>query len=177
MQGVCIMGGIGSGKTTGSGKSLAGSYLRAGMGGLVLCAKPEEAALWRKYCAQHGRSASLIEFDGTRPGLNFIAYELARQGIQGLNAVIECLMRILEIMRAASPSPGRASDEFWSDSMRQILRAAIPVLFAATGTVTISDLLRFVRSAPRSPEELTRSELAAPILLLRLLCSGGTIDR
>ena len=155
MQGVCIMGGIGSGKTSGSGQALAGSYLRAGMGGLILCAKPEEAVLWRNYCAQHGRSASLIEFDGTRPGFNFIAYELARQGTQGLNAVVECLMRVLEMARAASPSPGRASDAFWEDTTRQILRNSIPVLFAATGTVTIGDLLQFVRSAPRSLDEMT----------------------
>ena len=52
-QGVLITGGIGSGKTSGSGQALAGAYLRAGMGGLVLCAKPEEAQQWRRYCKQH----------------------------------------------------------------------------------------------------------------------------
>lgn len=153
-QGVCIMGGIGSGKTSGSGKALAGAYLRAGMGGLVLCAKPEEAELWRRYCAKHRRSGQLIEFDGTTPGFNFIAYELARQGSHGLNSVVECLMRVLEMARAASPTPGRATEAFWEDTNRQILRNTIPVLFAATGTVRIADLLQFVRSAPRSPEEM-----------------------
>ena len=149
------MGGIGSGKTSGSGQALAGAYLRAGMGGLVLCAKPEEAEQWRRYCKQHGRSASLMEFDGTRQGFNFIAYELARQGAGGLNAVIECLMRVLEIARAASPTPGRAGEAFWEDTTRQVLRNTIPVLFAATGTVAVGDVVRFVRSAPRSPDEMT----------------------
>jgi hypothetical protein len=64
-QGVCVMGGIGSGKTSGSGAALAGAYLRAGMGGLVLCAKPEESILWQRYCYKYGRSASLIRFDGS----------------------------------------------------------------------------------------------------------------
>src|ERR1019366_5209564 len=45
-NGVHIFGGIGSGKTSGSGKALAAAYLRGGMGGLVLCAKPEEVDLW-----------------------------------------------------------------------------------------------------------------------------------
>jgi hypothetical protein len=154
-QGVCIMGGIGSGKTSGSGQALAGAYLRAGMGGLVLCAKPEEADLWRRYCVQHGRSGSLMEFDGTRQGFNFIAYELARLGADGLNAVIECLMRVLEIARSASPNPGRAGESFWDDTTRQLLRNSIPVLYAATGTVTMESIVAFVRSAPQSPAQMS----------------------
>lgn len=154
VQGVCIMGGIGSGKTSGSGKALAGAFLEAGMGGLVLCAKPEEADLWRSYCKRHGRLGSLVEFDGFRQGFNFIAWEMARQGDAGLNAVIECLMRILEIARNASPSAGRSGDHFWEDTTRQVLRNTIPIVFAATGSVAIDALLQFVRSAPRSPEEM-----------------------
>lgn len=149
------MGGIGSGKTSGSGKALAASYLRAGFGGLVLCAKPEEVSLWRKYCADSGRLGSLLEWDGTNGGFNFIAYELARQGADGLNSVVECIMRILEMARNASPMPSRPGEAFWDDTMRQVLRNAIPVLFAAFGTVRIADILEFLRNAPRSPEEMT----------------------
>ena len=154
-QGVCIMGGIGSGKTSGSGQALAAAFLRGGMGGLVLCAKPEEAELWRHYCREHGRTASLLEIEGTNGGFNFLAYELARQGADGLNSVVECLMRVLEIARAASPSQSRGSDTFWEDTTRQILRNLLPVLFAATGTVRIADLLMAVRSAPRTLDEMT----------------------
>ena len=153
-QGTLIMGGIGSGKTSGSGAALAGAYLRAGMGGLVLCAKPEEADLWRRYCRQHGSMASLIEFDGERHGFNFLAYELSRQGADGINAVIECLMRVLEIARAVGAAGGRPGEEFWEATTRQILRSALPVIYAATGTVRIADLLAFVRSAPVAPEQM-----------------------
>jgi hypothetical protein len=154
VQGALITGGIGSGKTSGSGAALAAAYLNSGMGGLVLCAKPEEAELWRRYCAMHGRAKHLIELDGWNGGFNVIAYELARQGPEGINAVVECLMRLLEMARAASPSPGRGGESFWEDTTRQILRNAIPILFAATGTVRIGDVLNFVRSAPRSPDEM-----------------------
>ena len=47
-QGTVIFGENGSGKTTGSGQLLAGKFLRAGFGGLVLCAEIEEADLWRE---------------------------------------------------------------------------------------------------------------------------------
>ncbi|HEV7659323.1 MAG TPA: hypothetical protein VGO55_05710 [Allosphingosinicella sp.] len=154
-QGVLITGSPGSGKTTGSGATIRGSFLRVGMGGLVLCAKPEEAASWRQACAQHGRSGSLIELDGSGPILNFIAYELARHGPHGLNSVIECLMRVLEAARNAGAEPGRAGERFWEDTTRQVLRNTIPILYAATGTVRIGDVLKFLRSAPQAPGDLS----------------------
>src|SRR5260221_13636981 len=45
--GVLITGKTGSGKTSGPGRLFAKAYLRAGFGGLVLCAKADEPALWR----------------------------------------------------------------------------------------------------------------------------------
>lgn len=161
VQGVLVTGGIGSGKTSGSGQALAGAYLRAGMGGLVLCAKPEEAVLWRRYCAEHGRSGSLIELNGTVPILNFLDYELARHGVDGLNSVIECLMRVLEAARNAGAEPGRAGERFWEDATRQLLRNTIPILYAATGTVTIPDIVRFVRSAPADATQARSAEWKA----------------
>lgn len=153
-QGVLINGAIGSGKTTGPGATFGQGYLKGDMGGLVLCAKPDEAEIWRRYCSMTKRSQHLIELDGTNGGFNFIAYELARQGPTGINAVVECLMKVLEICRSVSPTASRGGDAFWEDTTRQILRNAIPIIYAATGTVTIADVLRFARSAPRSPDEM-----------------------
>lgn len=154
VAGVISMGMVGGGKTT-SAATLACAYLRAGMGGLVLCAKPEEVELWKGYCVATGRTGSLIVLDGQSAIINFLTYELARQrGAQGINSVIELLMRVLEMARSASASPGRQGDAFWEDTTRQIFRHAIPVLHAATGTVRIEDLLALVRSAPNSPEQI-----------------------
>ena len=128
------------------------------MGGLVLAAKPEEVDLWLDYARANGRSNSVILF-GERGGcFNFLTYELARQGMRGIGSVIECLMRVLEAARLASPSPGRSGDQFWDDATRQLLRNTIPVLYAATGTVSIPDIIRFVSSAPVSLEQLHSQE-------------------
>lgn len=69
--GVHAFGGIGQGKTSGSGRMLAGAFLRAGMGGLVCCVKPDEVALWQGYAKEHGRERSVILFDETE-GFNFL---------------------------------------------------------------------------------------------------------
>ena len=57
-----ITGQTGKGKTSGPGRLLAKAYLRAGFGGLVLCAKVDEADLWRKYLGETGREADGIFF-------------------------------------------------------------------------------------------------------------------
>ena len=150
--GVHIFGGIGSGKTSGSGQTLAGAYLRAGMGGLILCAKSEEVPLWLAYAKKHGRSDSVVLFDDRR-GFNFIAYELARQGMKGISNVTEVLMRILAAADSAMGATGSASDPFWGQAIRQVLNYALPVLYSAHGTLSVSDVIDFVTTAATKPEQ------------------------
>src|SRR5215217_207155 len=159
VQGVHVFGGIGSGKTSGSGKALATAYLRAGMGGLVLCAKPDEARRWCEYAAENGREQSVMLFSNPEHWrFNFLTYELARQGAAGIGSVVECLMRILEAARLTNPNAGRGSEAFWEDATRQLLRNTIPILYAATGSVRIPDIIRFVGSAPKSLAELQNAD-------------------
>lgn len=152
-DGVHIFGGIGSGKTSGSGKALASALLRTNAGGLILCAKPDEVDQWVRYARANGRTNSLIRFGEHGQGFNFIAYELARHGMAGLGSVVECIMRVLDAARLTNPNAGRASEAFWEDAIRQLLRNTIPLLYAATGSVNIADIIRFVGSAPHAPEQ------------------------
>lgn len=154
-MGVQIFGGIGSGKTSGSGKALASAYLRAGMGGLVLAAKPDEVDLWLRYAHENGRANSVILFgDRGRARFNFVNYEMARQGADGTGSVIECILRILDAARLAKPNPGSPGEHFWEDTTRQLLRNSLPVLRASLGTIQISDIVRLVSSAPASAEQV-----------------------
>ena len=156
--GVHVFGGIGSGKTSGSGKMLAGAYLRAGFGGLVTAVKPEEVELWQRHAAEHGREKSLVLFDENE-GFNFLAYEMARQGADGIGTVTECLMRILEAAKKASPTASqRGGEAFWEDAMRQVLRYAIPPLYAAGGSLSIADLIRLINTAPTSGKDVTNPD-------------------
>ena len=41
-EGTAVFGATGSGKTSGSGRAIAHALLKAGCGGLVMCAKPDE---------------------------------------------------------------------------------------------------------------------------------------
>jgi hypothetical protein len=154
-QGVHVFGGIGSGKTSGSGAALASAYLRAGFGGLVLCAKPDEVERWLGYARANGRSNSVVVLgDSSRAAFNFISYEFARQGLDGVGSVVECLLRILEAARLSSPTAGRSGEAFWENATRQLLSNVIPLLFAAEGTVDVPGIVAFIASAPKDAAQL-----------------------
>src|SRR5580704_14704659 len=79
VEGVLVTGATGSGKSSGSGRCLAMSYLAAGYGGLVLTAKSDERAQWEAYCRATGRLADLRVFSPTADlRFNVLDYELNR---------------------------------------------------------------------------------------------------
>jgi hypothetical protein len=76
--------------------------------------------------------------------------------MEGIGTVVESMMRILEAARNASPMAGqRGGDPFWLDSARQLLRYAIPVLYAANGSLSVSDIIRFISTSPTQPKDVT----------------------
>jgi hypothetical protein len=152
-ENVLILGGIGSGKTSGAGRALRRAMMRAGAGMLVLVNKPDEVAACIEDARATGRMGSVLCIDGQH-GYNFIEHELRRHGLDGVNTVVEFLMRVLEIVRLAMPNGGRQGEAFWENSFRQLLRMIVQLLYSAYGTVRIADIIRVVHSSPTSVEEL-----------------------
>ena len=152
--GTLITGMTGGGKTSGPGNTLLRGMIRAGMGGMITTAKPDDVTSIRTMCAEEGRLDSLISWDGKNGGFNFLAWTLAQQGADGMEVAIELLMRVFEMKQASAATPGGSGDQFWTDSNLQRFRATLPVLHAATGTLRVADILRFVRSAPESQEQM-----------------------
>ncbi|HTV53785.1 MAG TPA: hypothetical protein VMI06_02610 [Terriglobia bacterium] len=167
--GAHVFGGIGAGKTSGAGRMISGAYLRAGFGGLVTAVKPEEVELWKRYAREHGRERSLILFDENE-GFNFLSYELSRQGMDGIGTVVECLMKILEAAKKLNPTATHRSGEaFWDDAARSVLRYSILPLYAAYGTLSIAEILRFLNAAPKSRQEVTDPDWQKRSLLFRVI--------
>lgn len=166
-NGIHVFGAIGSGKTSGAGRAIAGAYLRAGYGGLVLCAKPEEVELWREYCRQHGRESSMIIFNKSRH-FNFLSYIFAVRGADGANAATDTLLRILKASdHAAGQGDSKEGEAFWKKTTREMILNTVSVLYSAKGTVTIEDIVKFVSTMPRvePPTEEARQKAASTFAL------------
>lgn len=156
--GVQVFGSPGSGKTSGSGKALATAFLQAGWGGLVLCAKPDEAERWRGYCKALGRSQSFIRFDGSGARrLNFLDYEMARQE-NAASLTHNLVQMFLTILDGAEGrvSGGSGDDAFWRSSSSELLSHALDLLWSAYGRVSLSELVELIQSRPMSSEHVTK---------------------
>jgi hypothetical protein len=159
-EGVQIFGATGSAKTTGSGFRLAMAYLRAGMGGLILTAKPDERAQWERYCRQAGRLKDLVVFSATGPWrFNFLNYELHRTGPgAGLTEnLVNLFSEVLQVAERQTGSGGREDEGYWRRAMRQLVRNCIDLLVMATGNVSVPDLYRLVVSLPTSLAQVTEN--------------------
>ncbi len=157
VAGTHIFGGNGSGKTTGSGQTLAKAFLRAGFGGLVLCAKPDERENWERYARECGRSRHLIVVAPDSPWrFNFIQYELRRHGDPAAR-VENLLSTLMNILEQTGRERGGGEDSFWQQAAELLLRNALMVLAASQSHFTLFDLQRLIDTAPSSESEAAGS--------------------
>lgn len=178
-EGVQIFGGIGSGKTSGSGAALAKAYLRAGFGGLVLCAKKDELETWQRYAKETGRSDSVLIFDASGEyRFPFLQYEVNREG-EGAGYTENLVRLFMTVYEAVSRSSGSGADPYWSGAMQQLMRNAIDLCLIARGTVSVPLMHEIVRSAPQSTDERNSPEWWEKSLCARLLaeCQTKTLDK
>lgn len=155
-EGVVIMGGVGSGKTSAPAKDIANGMLQSGMGGIVCCAKNDELERWLKLAKDNGRSKDVIVFDHTgSERFNFLDYARATIAKPGFETnLIQLLARVTDAARGQSQqSGGQDKDPFWRDAATQMVANAIPLLLAVHGTLRLKNLYQFITSAPRSPPE------------------------
>lgn len=152
VRGTLILGGIGSGKTSGSGKTIAKSFLQAGYGGLVLCGKKDERAAWVDYACECNRLDDLIIFSEKNPfRFNFLDYELSRSdqgGGQTMN-IVKLFMTIHEMGRKQKGGGAKSDDQFWESALSRLLFRLIELIKLSGETITIETMYHIIASAPR----------------------------
>ena len=159
-EGTQIFGATGSGKSSGSGAAIARAFLRAGMGGLVCCAKPDERETWERYAAETRRSGSIKIVSPDHPHFfNFLNYELQREGKGGgqTENLVNLLSLVTEIAEGGS-AHGGDRDRYWERAARQMLRNAIDALSLAGEPLTLDNLTRMIITAPRSAAQVHDAE-------------------
>lgn len=173
-EGVQIFGGIGSGKTSGSGAALARSFLRAGFGGLVLCAKKDELDTWLKYARETGRERSVLVFDASgKFTFPFLQYEIEREG-EGAGYTENLVRLFTTVYEAISRGDsGGGSDPYWTRAMQQLLRNAIDLCMIARGTASVPLIQQVIMSAPMSASTIQEDEWQSKSICWRLLLEGN----
>lgn len=162
-EGTQIFGATGSGKTSGSGRTIALAFLRNMFGGLVLTSKREEAELWEDYCRRTGRLDSLIKVSLTSGHrFDFLRYECNRPGENAgtPDTVVPLLQAIVQAADRDPHGNGRplGGDVFWENALRQLLLHTVTLAIFIAGPELSLDLIsQIVVEAPRS-RRAARSE-------------------
>ena len=155
VEGVQIFGGIGSGKTSGSGRLLALKFLINGFGGLVLTVKPDEKIAWQEYCRLTGREDDLLIIEpGGEHSFNFLHYE--SQQATGEKGLTENIVEVLKtVIRAGNEKDtGKSDDAFWETALDMLIFNVIDLCQLAYGHVSIQAMYDIVQTIPKGDEAL-----------------------
>ena len=170
VEGILIVGGTGSGKSTASGELVARSMLKKEHGALVLTAKADEVANWaRNYFPGTGRSARedimVIQPGDPHPGsiwpadllgpphqyrCNILQHEFEQGG--GLSQNVSAML-----FTAMSFGEKRAgADSFWDDARQEMSEHAVELsvlgeqLSTGEPRIRLDDILDIITTAPVS---------------------------
>jgi hypothetical protein len=169
-EGTQIFGATGSGKSSGSGATMARAFLKAGYGGLVLTVKTDEAQLWKDWLKKVGREQDLIhvrlESDWQ---FNFLEYEAKRRdGGGGLTEnIVQLFLHIAEIQQRNNA--GGKQDPYWHNTLEQLVRNSIELIRLAGESVSLTHLYKVIISAPSSPDMLKNHAFVADSFCSQLL--------
>ena len=175
-NGIQIFGKPGSGKTNGSGRNLAMSFLTNGYGGLVLSVKNGECENWLKNAQLTGQLYRIVvlssferlkAYEEQYPGLevsydyfNPLIYEYERGRGEGggkTEQLVKLLMRAIEIADQIAKGKTTNTGDFWEKSVEALLTVTIGLLKLAHEskesdeefTLTIKHINDFINSIPR----------------------------
>ncbi len=152
VRGVQIFGGIGSGKSSGSGRTFAKAFLKNGFGGLVLCAKPDERENWEQLAKEMGREDDLIIFrEDSSHQFNPLDYELNRKG-KGAGEIFNLSYLFMEIYkmgnRFSGSGGGGESERYWDNALKRCINRMIQLLKLAGEEVSIKNMSMVLSQAP-----------------------------
>ncbi|HEX4609545.1 MAG TPA: TraM recognition domain-containing protein [Urbifossiella sp.] len=154
-----VLGQTGSGKSSGPGRALLLSFLRAGLGGCILTSKPQDATEYQELASLAGREQDVrVVAPGGPFKLNILDYQYRAGGVRGGGLADTVVSLALEWLQARDRSRGQPADPFWIDSAKRLLTCAIDLLGLAGEPITFPGIARLISSAPNSSEEVKSAE-------------------
>lgn len=166
-EGTIITGMTGSGKTSSSGRMMAMTMLKQGYGGVVLCAKPSEAEMWKGYIEKAGRKDDMVIFN-RESGLEFnpILYEQKRLG-KGAGDTLNIVNQIMSLdILARNFMAGSGvghGERFWDHAVNRACTRLIDLLKLSDHDLTIMNMREILVNA-FTPETIKPYQDAHKIL-------------
>lgn len=155
VRGVQIFGGIGSGKTSGSGKWIAKSFLIGGFGGIVLCGKPDEAQTWIEYADELGRTDDIIHFnESSNYYFNPLEYERSRTDEGGglTFNLTNLFLNLYKLGQRIGGSDSKEGQRFWESALKRCLNRVIDLIKMSGEELSVDNMVQIVTTIPNAEE-------------------------
>ncbi len=153
ITGVLVIGETGAGKSSGPANLIAGKFLNAGFGGIVLCHKSEESDIWVKRLKRANRGSDIRVFGIDSPfRYNFLDFESQTKG-SGLDQIdnLVNLLRDIASVRRTAPIGNDAS--FWVPMQKLLIRNCLSLLILAGEPLSLKSMNELIQSSPGSIQE------------------------
>ena len=147
LEGVHIFGNPGSGKSSGSGDTIALAALKAGLGFVVTTHKSDERTRWKRLCKQAGRSRDLVILHPDNPyRCNLLEYTLMRAG-EGAGHVENAVDVFITLTETRNQGAQRA-DPHWVNASRRHLRFCLEALANGGILLTMDNIEHVMQGLP-----------------------------
>ena len=156
LEGTAILGDMGSGKTSGSGRTIRRALLNAGYGGLVLCKKNDEAESWIEDAWSCKRQDQLLVVHPSQPfRFNFLPYQFTRagEGAGHLENAVQMFLNIIENRREGQSAAQEQGLQFFMDGAKDLIRHCLAILIMSGEQVSMDNMRKIVRSLPYASTE------------------------
>ncbi len=153
VTGALVTGETGAGKSSGPANLIAGKFLSAGFGGIVLCYKSEESDIWVKRLKRANREADIRVFGiGSPYRYNFLDFE-SKTKASGLDQIdnLVSLLRDIASVRRTVPLGNDAS--YWIPMQKLLIRNSLSLLILAGEPITLKAINELIQSSPGSVPE------------------------
>lgn len=156
--GTLILGGLGSGKSSTSGKDFAMAFLRAGMGGLVLTVKSDETAHFVEYAKKCGREKDIVIFNA-ESGMSFdpLAYcwNVPGRGAAYIETIVELFTILMSVGKVYNQSSG---ERYFEQAVEELMRASLIALSLAGEPISILSIHKVISALPTEPGQVDDSD-------------------
>lgn len=159
LTGLCIFGVIGSGKSSGSGATIARHLVNLpNSSGVIFASNPSDREEWTRRFRDAGREADLKIFSATSLLRWNILAKLQDRGTAErpkVPADARALTKyLLQVAETVTDSKGGANEQFWKQLQERIIYNAVEAIRQAWGMVDVPALARFLSGAAYAPQQL-----------------------
>ena len=168
VEGFHILGAIGSGKTSGSGQTLARTFLANGFGGLVLTVKNDEIETWTGKGDKTGKDIGHLKAAGREKDavimdinsnytFNPFEYEMTRpDGLGRRTSNLRDLLLQMYLIGLAfkGKNSGGSKDPHWDDIRDECLNRTIDLLKLAGEEVSPLNMRKLVSTMPQEKDRV-----------------------